>query len=171
MNDKITKIGIINNTYGIKGQIKIKLDFDLNLFNFKNKFLFIFLNDIFNPYKVKLVIKNKKNYIISFENKNDINSVKELINCDIYCLNDDLLNFKELSNQKCDFLGFIVLDNKTKKIIGKIIDLNIETLNKFLIIKNKYSKKEILIPFCDEFIVNIDYTKKIVYINIIENLI
>ena len=154
-------IGKITSTHGIKGELKIKSNFE-----YKDK-VFVIGN--------KLIIDNKeyiiKSYrchkgfdMVTLNDYNDINEVLFLINRKVYItkeessisdiiLDEDLLKFDAIINGEKGIIKEIFFAGATNKIIRILI-----------------SGKEVLVPFNKEFIKNIDKDKKEVNIELIDGM-
>ncbi len=154
-------IGKITSTHGIKGELKIKSNFE-----YKDK-VFVVGN--------KLVIDNKdyiiKSYrshkgfdMVTLNDYKDINEVLFLINKKVYIeresdsisdviLDEDLLKFNVIINGEKGVIKEIFFAGSNNKIIRVLI-----------------SGKEILVPFNKEFIKNIDKDKKEVNIELIDGM-
>lgn len=154
-------IGKITSTHGIKGELKIKSNFE-----YKDK-VFVIGN--------KLVIDNKdyiiKSYrshkgfdMVTLNNYKDINEVLFLINKKVYIekesnfirdviLDEDLLKFNANINGEKGTIKEIFFASPNNKIIRVLIN-----------------GKEVLVPFNKEFIKNIDKDKKEVNIELIDGM-
>ena len=135
-------IGKIVNTHGIKGELRIISDF---------------------PYKDRVFKKNFNIYI----GKDKINEVLKYKGSLVYINRLDLkLNDNEYL--ECDLLDFNIIINNN--IIGKLSSFeNHNNNNKIIIVKNK--EKEILLPYNNNLIENINLDKKEITYKNIEGLI
>lgn len=156
--DNYIYVGKINNTFGIKGEVKLISDFE-----YKNK---IFIKD-FNVYigmnKDKLIINTYRVHkdidMLTFNNINNINDILKYKGMNIYIKRDDLkLNKDEyLLN---DLIGFEVYDNN--KLIGIIMDYDIG--KSYTLFKVK-GEKVFFIPNIKEYIKDIDINNKRIITN------
>ncbi len=162
------KIGNVKNSHGLKGQLELKLTSNINLEEFINKNLFILINGIYKPFVIKSFFFKKNNYVISLEDLNDINKVKKIMNSSIYLSNEDIMNS---SFKKEEFLiGYDVIDYNTKKIIGRIIDIDNKKINKLITFYDFNKERDILVPFVSNFVKNINYNSKKIVLNIIDGM-
>lgn len=158
---KLIYIGKITSTHGIKGELKIKSNFE-----YKDK-VFVIGN--------KLVIDNKEYIIKSYRSHKcfdmvtlndykDINEVLFLINKKVYIekestsisdviLDEDLLKFNANINGEKGTIKEIFFASSNNKIIRVLIN-----------------GKEVLVPFNKEFIKSIDKDKKEVNIELIDGM-
>jgi 16S rRNA processing protein RimM len=151
-------LGKIVNTHGIKGEIRILSDFDHKELVFVPKF-HIYVD------KEEFIIKTyrvHKNYdMVTLEGITDINDALRLKGKNVYINRDDVIGiiFDE---------DYIDLEVYTDHLIGKVSDIRKGIKYDFLVIKGK---KEYLVPKIDEFVKNIDFDNKKIYLNDIKGLI
>lgn len=154
-------IGKITSTHGIKGELKIKSNFE-----YKDK-VFVIGN--------KLIIDNKEYIIkshrihkgfdmVTLNDYKDINEVLFLLNKKVYIskendsisdiiLDEDLVDFDVVINGKKGVIREVFFASSVNKIIRVLIN-----------------GKEVLVPFNKEFIKNIDKNKKEVKIELIDGM-
>lgn len=147
-------IGRINSTFGIKGELKLKILTDFNRFY---KGAIVLLKD-----GTKLEVENirsGKNFdIIKFKNYNDIDTSRKISNNDLYTdkepeLNENEYTYKHIKNLK-------VYDTNDN-LIGHVIDVLFLPNQEVLKILTTNEKK-IMIPFVSNFIISVDNEKIIV---------
>lgn len=158
-------IGKIVNTHGIKGELRIISDFPYKDRVFKNNFNIYIgkdkINEVINTYRHHKIFD-----MITLKNYNNINEVLKYKGSLVYINRLDLkLNDNEYL--ECDLLDFnIIIDNN---IIGKLSSFENHNNNKIIIVKNK--EKEILLPYNNNLIENINLDKKEITYKNIEGLI
>lgn len=158
-------IGKIVNTHGIKGELRIISDFPYKDRVFKNNFN-IYIgkdkkNEVINTYRHHKIFD-----MITLKNYNNINEVLKYKGSLVYINRLDLkLNDNEYL--ECDLLDFNIIINNN--IIGKLSSFENHNNNKIIIIKNK--EKEILLPYNNNLIENINLDKKEITYKNIEGLI
>ena len=103
---------------------------------------------------------------ISFEGYESIEKVSEFIGCRIFLTSgrSESLHKDEIR----DLTGYVVLDHDDS-LIGTITDI-IQNPGQWLLSIVSTSKKEILIPFHDDFIMSIDDNKKVIVMEIPDGL-
>ena len=152
-------LGKIVNTHGIKGEIRILSDFKYksdvfkignNLYIGKNK-----IQEVINSYRV-----HKEYDMVTLKGINDINDVLKYKGLDVY-INREEYNFEGIIYE--DLIGMEVYSKD--KLIGIVDDIIKSSAHPIL----KVGKS--MIPFVDEFILNVDNNKKRIDINEIEGLI
>ena len=155
--EELVIVGKVINFFGIKGELKVKSDFDK-----KEKVFKIGNNILINnePLKITSVRIHKNNYLIRVNDINDINLVTKYIGYNVYFRKRDLgLTDNEYILE--ELIGVDVMDNSEN--IGKVIE--IYTSSNMNYIKVKYSNKTYLIPLIDEYIDHFDRDTKIIYTN------
>lgn len=158
-------IGKIVNTHGIKGELRIISDFPYKDRVFKNNFNIYIgkdkINEVINTYRHHKIFD-----MITLKNYNNINEVLKYKGSLVYINRLDLkLNDNEYL--ECDLLDFNIIINNN--IIGKISSFENHNHNKIIIVKNK--EKEILLPYNNNLIENINLDKKEITYKNIEGLI
>lgn len=158
-------IGKIVNTHGIKGELRIISDFPYKDRVFKNNFN-IYIgkdkkNEVINTYRHHKIFD-----MITLKNYNNINEVLKYKGSLVYINRLDLkLNDNEYL--ECDLLDFNIIINNN--IIGKLSSFENHNNNKIIIVKN--NEKEILLPYNNNLIENINLDKKEITYKNIEGLI
>jgi len=158
-------IGKIVNTHGIKGELRIISDFPYKDRVFKNNFNIYIgkdkINEVINTYRHHKIFD-----MITLKNYNNINEVLKYKGSLVYINRLDLkLNDNEYL--ECDLLDFNIIINNN--IIGKLSSFENHNNNKIIIVKNK--EKEMLLPYNNNLIENINLDKKEITYKNIEGLI
>ena len=149
MKDMI-KVGTITTTHGLRGEVKVIGD--------NSCFSPSFTEDLFldtNPVTVvhiKTVKEQNGKLIISFKEFNDINQVERFKNVGIYAKRESLDDLEEDEVYIADLIGMEVY-NEQEQLIGVVKDYY-EYPQCYYLEVVKDGKKH-LIPFIDEFIVDI----------------
>ena len=154
------KIGVIVNTHGIKGEIRI-----ISKFDYKDR-VFIVGNTLYTDSNEELKIdsyRRHKNYdMITFNGINDIKDVLKYKGKYVYFDKDKLkLNDNEYLDE--DLIGLDVYFNNN--LIGKLDDIELNANRKLFVINNK------LIPYNDNFIESIDLSNNKIVLKNLEGLI
>lgn len=159
---EFVKIGKIVNTHGIKGELRIISDFE-----FKDKVFIKGVKVYVGKKKIEFTINSYRFHkiydMVTFTGYNNINDVEYLKGDFVYVNIDDLkLDENEVLRDK--LIGFdCFFENEN---IGKITEVLITKTNDIIRVNDK-----ILIPYISEFILNIDKSKKCIYVKNIGGLI
>lgn len=151
--DKIF-VGKITSFHGLKGELKVQSDFELKDEVFKKGFNITIDNKVFEITSMRI---HKNMYLITIDSMFDINLIEKYKGFNVYINRDDL----KLSNE--DFLVNELIDFEVfdKEIyLGKVVKIDFNSVNKFLVVKNE---KEFFIPLIEQFIEDIDLPNKKIY--------
>lgn len=163
MKKEFLEIGKIVNTHGIRGEMKVMHMCDSP--EFLCTFKTVYLNQE-TPLKVLKTRIHKNTVLMTVEGINDINEAEKYKNKMIYMdradAPDDLI-FQQ------DIIGYKVYDEYLGKEIGTLKEILEMPTYDMLVIKG--AKKEHLIPDVEEFVLEIDEEKEMIYVKTIEGLI
>ena len=151
-------VGRIINTFGIKGEIKVKSDFEY-IDRVLMKDFPIYIGIAKNKETILSYRIHKNNYLISLNGYININDILKYKGNSIYVLRNDLnLNSNEYLLK--DLIDFSVYDEDI--LLGKVIDY--EKNSQYVLLKIK-GDKTFYIPNIDKYIKNIDLINKRIITN------
>ena len=177
--NKFISIGKITKPVGLKGYLKVfsLTDFPERFNKFSrvkiyserdNKVLQDRLSNS-EDFQIKDVIFEKDFLKVLFENFESIESTEYLIGCFIVINETERKKLEKGKFYLYDIVGLDVISEGTK--IGKLVSIENYGGQDLMKIKLAKDKKEILIPFVDEFIKSIDVEKKVIDIKIIDGML
>lgn len=150
---KFYKCGHIMTTHGIKGDLKVKPLTDFDRF-YKGSKLYILHNDNYVEVKVKKASIFGNYYLVSFEGLEDINLVEKYHSDDIYVSELDRKNeLEENEYYYSDLIGMNVI-NQNNESRGVVVEIREMPQAEYLVIN--YNNKKVLVPFINEFIVDVN---------------
>lgn len=155
-------IGKLVNTHGIKGEVRILSNFRYKDKAFKKDISF-YIGDEKLEYKVNTYRRHKIFDMVTFNDINNINDILHLKGKEVYINKEDL---KIDSNKllAIDLIDFSVIIDGTKVgIISEVLDTS---ANEVLVLDTK-----IMIPYVDEYIININIKSKEIIIKNVRGLI
>ena len=156
--DKIY-IGKIVNTHGVKGELRIRSNFEFKdrVFKVNNKLI---IDD--KEYNIRSYRKHKTFDMVCLDEYRNINDVLFLVGNKVYFDKEklDLNNNEEIDK---DLLEYNVIINNN---CGKVIEIMDTGSNKVLRIK---ADREYLVPYNEKFVI-IDRNKKEININLIDGM-
>ena len=156
--DKIY-IGKIVNTHGVKGELRIRSNFEFKdrVFKVNNKLI---IDD--KEYNIRSYRKHKTFDMVCLDEYNNINDVLFLVGNKVYFDKEklDLNNNEEIDK---DLLEYTVIINNNS---GKVIEIMDTGSNKVLRIQ---ADREYLVPYNEKFVI-IDRNKKEININLIDGM-
>mgnify|MGYP001257101502 CR=1 FL=1 len=162
-------IGHVAKSHGLNGHFSIKLKLPNELCELCCHIKKIYLNTQQDP----LLISNSKinNQIflrVKISSINTREDAKKILQQTVYIKeNENHIIDTELNKQN-KFLNFTVFDKNEGKI-GTIEEIDFNRMQPLFIIKQKQQK--VLVPFVKEFIIDVNHNKKIITVNLPENLI
>jgi len=147
---------------GKNGFVKVQLipGFFDNLENIKYLFL-----DFWNQkkkFELEEIVTNKTSVFFKFQNFNDVRDTFVLLDKEIFVSKSELKNLNLDNINTKDIIGFKAF--KSNDCIGIVSDFYEAPANFVVEIKNADSK-EILIPFVESIVTEIDYKNKVLVIN------
>lgn len=149
---KFFKCGFVMTTHGIKGALKVRSFSDFNRF-FVGSRLYILHNGNYEEVKVSKVSIQGDHYLVTFEGYDDINKVLKYHSNDIYVSELDRGNeLNEGEYYYSDLIGLNVV-NQNNEARGVVIEIRELPQAEYLVIK--YNEKNVLVPFINEFIIEV----------------
>ena len=162
-------VGTIVGTFGNKGDVKIiplinPADYLLELDS-------MFIEDSSSKKQVFKVIRSKKHknvYLFTLEGIDDMNVAENLSGLSIYV---PTIEFKELQKNEYYYhdLEGLTAYTESGELIGKV-DHIMKGGNDILVIKDE-TGKEIMIPFADELVPEVNLKEKTITVNAIDGLL
>jgi len=162
-------IGILTKTHGISGELILKSD-NLQFEDiYKMDSVFIEFDGILVPFFISGVSpRGSSSAAIKFDDINSEDQASEFVNCKVYSVEVASGEKNEIKYTASSLTGYQVIDVKLG-ILG-IISEYLDFANNPLF-KIRKSKKEILLPVNEEFILEIDRIKKTITVQTPEGLI
>lgn len=148
-------VGKYVNTHGIKGEIRILSDFSRKDLIFKPKFK-LYINN--KEFIIKSYRKHKNYDMITFEGINSINDIEYLKGNNVYIKRDDINEFIDE-----DLYKYLI--NVNSKLY-KIKNILMNNFQKILVLEN-----DKMVPYVNDFILKKDDEKKIIYMDLPNNLL
>ncbi len=160
------EIGYISKTHGLKGHIILRLNELINIDDVAIKSVFLDINGSQVPYFIEECRPNNTGYIVKLETIDTVDTSKKLIGKKAFALPDFILENDESLNE---FIGYTIIDSRLGNI-GNIAAVDEKTDNAIVKVIHP-SGVEIILPFNDDFIIEIDDDLKIIEFNAPEGLI
>ncbi len=167
--EDLISIGIIKTAIGNNGSLSIipETDFPEHFKDLSEIFV-VFSDNTVRLESIESFNIRKNNIIIKFKNINNRTKAMNLKKARLMVTENELHSLEDDKNYHFNLDGFSVI-TKDNEMIGKIESIFSTNAHDILVIKN--SDKEILIPFCDNFIQKILKHDKKIIINPIEGLL
>ena len=157
-------LGFVQKSRGLKGELLISLN-SANI-EFEKRIRTVWLGDNpdqLHPWNVELLRLRGSNAFLKLKDVNSREEAEYLKGITVFVSKTDIMD----DTPVC-LIGYAVYAESDKRFIGKITNIDLNEVQQRLIIKTE--NREILIPFVDEFIKNIDDEKKQVLVNLIDGL-
>ncbi|SJZ77897.1 ribosome maturation factor RimM [Anaerorhabdus furcosa] len=167
--DKL-KIGVITNTFGIKGELKIKSFTDFTEERFaKGSKVELLIQDKYKEMTIQSAKEHKGMMIIQFKGYENINDVECFKGVELYINKSDLHPLKNGEYYFFELVGLTVV-NETGDPLGTVLRVE-EGLAHNLLRIEKLDGSTGLVPYNPAFILRVDMAKKIIQIKVIEGLL
>jgi len=165
---ELINIGVIANTHGLKGTVKVKsfTDFKEERYKKGNKLYLHFKNDYIPLTVVKYRTVKTLEYV-DFEEITHINDAEKYKGCDLYIKEE---NAHTLTNDEYYFRDLIGLEVFTDKLIGVVKDIREYPQGEYLVIK-RVGLKDAIIPFIKEFVLSVSLDDEKIVIKDMEGLL
>ena len=179
--DDMLRVGVISSTHGIKGEVKVFPTTD-------DPKRFAKLKKVYMDYCKKGIKGNsssrcielevgsvkyfKQFVILKFKGIDNINDVEQYKGMDLYVTSEDAVPLGENEYYITDLIGLKVIDEEQTEI-GTLEDVLQTGANDVYVIKanEKFGNNELLFPAIKECILNIDLTKRVMTVHIMEGLL
>ena len=167
--DEVIKIGKLQKSYGIKGEISLVFDKPAYA-GIDTEFYFLDIDRIFVPFLVEeITFITDTAARIKFEDINDETAAARFANLHVFLLRKQMPENLGEENPEWDFfIGYRVYDQYNRDL-GNIKSVDTATVNALFIVKQ--ANEEYLIPATDDFITWVNDEQKIICMNLPEGLI
>ena len=161
-------LGKISKPHGLKGEVKIFSNTDFaNLRYQKGNVVFLLSNNEYLPLKVHSFYKYKDYDVVSFEEHLDINLINDLLGKNLYIKKSDATLPKHHYHYS-DLVNLKVISESQE--IGLVKNVIHAPANDILRCINK-ENKTFDIPFVNEFILDVNLSKKEIKVKLIEGIL
>lgn len=167
---EMIRIGTIVNTFGIKGECKVKAHTDFIDERFKKgSKVYIQFNEESIPVIIAQVKEHKGMLLIQFEDWMNINDVEKYKGCDIQIRKEQQHALKQGEFYFYELKDMLVYDQNNNKIgiVEQVEESHAHNNLRVL----KEDGTTCLIPFIPAFINQVDKNKKEIVVNVIEGLV
>ena len=155
--EDLIRVGVIINTFGVKGEVKIYPDID-----YFDELERVFIKD--KEYKIEKLRDQKGIIIAKFEGIDDINQIENLKNEEVMITLEDRPELPEGKHYVGDLLGLEVI-TEDGQVLGTLDNIYNTGANDI------YEVGEILLPATDEVIKQIDMENKKIIVHLLKGLI
>lgn len=173
MASQYLKIGKIVNTFGIRGELKVFIytDFPEERFKSGNK---LYIGQEANPTQVEVTVKSAKPYknlyLLKLENLDNINDVEKYKNNYLWVSKDVQGKLAEGEYYYHEIIGCKVITTDGKEL-GEIYDILDAPANDVWIVRAYENRQDILIPYIESVVKNVNVIEKKITIKLLEGLL
>lgn len=164
----LVKIGVVANTHGLNGTLKVKsfTDFQEERYKTGNTLYIFFKNDYIPVTVVKYRTAKTVEYI-NFEEFTSINEVEKYKGCDLF-IKSEMIH--DLNEDEFYFTELIGMEVFSDSLIGIVDDVRDYPQGEYIVVK-RINGKNAVIPFTKMFIDRVDKEKRAIYIIEMEGLL
>lgn len=164
-------IGKIVNTHGIKGELKIQSYSDFDSLRYKKgNTVYIHYESQYLPFIVQTFRSHKGNSLVSFQDYQNINLVEKYKNCNVYIEKESRKPLKKGKYYRDQIKGLQAFDTNDN-VLGKVISVEETKGAQNNIRIQKEDGSEFLVPFIDEFILEVNLENQTIVIQMQEGLL
>lgn len=158
---KKIEVGWIQNTHGIKGELKVRSSTDFPDIHFQvGKKLYLEESSL--DLEIKSCRQQKNLYLLQFKNFENINLVKNWLNKKLFIDKKDQVVLPKGEYYRQELIGLEVIDEENK-MIGYVVAVE-ETLGAQNNLRIQLENKQILFPYVKDFIWRVELEKKRIYV-------
>lgn len=167
------KIGKIVNTFGIRGQVKVVADTDFPEQRFAQGAILYVMKDAdkLAQLEVDKAQVHKGTYLLSFKGYDNINQVEQFKNLWLAIDPEDQHELEEDAYYHHQIIG-LKINTLDGTYLGKVKEILVLGSNDVWVIQRpEPGKKDVLIPFIDDVVKQIDLTQGKITIDLMEGLV
>lgn len=167
--DNFLRVGVITNTHGIKGEVKVfPTTDDVNRFK-KLKQITLDTGKEHIELEVEGVKFFKQLVILKFKGIDNINEIEKYKGKDLLVTRENAVQLKKDEYFVYDIIGSTVITD-TEEELGELVEVLATGANDVYVVKSK-DDKEILLPSIKECILDVDVENKIIKVHIMPGLL
>jgi len=165
------RIGKAINTHGLKGELKIESSSDFDDLRYeKGNTVYLYWNGEYLPFTVATYRVHKGYSLVSFEGYQDINLIEQYKGA-LVCIPKDERHELEEGEYYMDELIGLMAEDEAGRHIGEVIDVEETNGAQNNLVIRKDDGSEVLVPYVDEFIKDVNLEVKSITIHVIEGLL
>lgn len=166
--EEVFKIGKINKPHGVKGEMSFTFTDDI-FDRTDGEYIIFKLDGIFVPFFIEEYrFKSDTTAIIKFEGIDSVEKARRFVNTELF-YPKSMIDENDTEPTIHYFVGYTVEDKRHGRL-GKITEIDDKTVN-MLVYVEKDNGEEILIPFHENLIEEINHNKRTIVFNLPEGMI
>ena len=160
-------VGVIANTHGVRGEVKVyPTTDDVNRFK---KLKEIYMGDEKAPLHIQSVKFQKNMVILGFKEYNSLNEVEGLRNKELFVDRAHAVKLQKDEYFISDLIGMKVVTDEGADL-GELTDVMTTGANDVYVVKTT-DGKEVLLPAIKECVLNVDMNERVMSVHIMEGLL
>lgn len=167
--EDLFRVGVIANTHGVKGEVKIFPTTD-NPERFK-KIKKVILDA--KREKIDLEIQSARFFknlvIVKFKGIDDINDIEKYKGCDLYVTRENATPLNEGEYYIADLIDMQVVDEEGNEL-GILFDVMQTGANDVFVVKLKENDKELLLPNIPDCVLDVNMEERTVKVHVLDGL-
>ena len=166
----LIKVGTVTKTHGLNGAVKMIPEGENQEAYLDLKKLFIGkteqTSDLFAVENASIM---QNHILFELGSVKSIEAAKKLLNQSVF-VTQKIYDTLDIQILDIDLQGFKIFDANKKELIGEVIDLEMTKAHPILTVITE-NKKEILIPFVDEWVLEVKKRSKTIEMNLPDGLL
>lgn len=167
--EDLFRVGVIANTHGVKGEVKVFPTTDAPE-RFK-KLKSVILDT--KREKLTLELQSARFFknlvIVKFKGIDDINDIEKYKGCDLYVTRENATPLDEGEYYIADLIDMKVVDDEGKEL-GVLFDVMQTGANDVFVVKLNDSDKELLLPNIPDCVLNVDLENGVITVHVLDGL-
>ena len=167
--DDLFRVGVIANTHGVRGEVKVFPTTDAPE---RFKVIKTVILDAKRE-KITLEIQSAKFFknlvIVKFKGIDNINDIEKYKGCDLYVTRENATPLNEGEYYIADLIDMLVVDEEGDEL-GILDDVLQTGANDVFVVKLKESGKELLLPNIPSCVLNVDLDDRKVTVHVLDGL-
>ncbi|GAA0349858.1 ribosome maturation factor RimM [Bacillus horti] len=172
--NKLFKVGKIVNTHGIRGEVRVLTTSDFKEERYRKGNVLYIVKDVKSTEAASVTIESHrvhKNFdLLMFEGHPSINDVEKYKGSFLMVTEDDRVELTEGEYYYSDIIGCEVI-TEDGEALGKIKEIISTGANDVWVIQRYAQGKDILIPYIEDVVKDIQLANKTITIHVLEGLL
>ena len=171
--EDIVAIGKFQKTHALQGELNAIVDVQEDYAEDDKPFI-VDVDGIYVPFYIESIRpKVSTSYLVKLAGVDSQEEAQQFVNKEIYAMRSDLIDYFETDGETFvdpdDIEGYEVVDSRLGDL-GKVKEVNDATANVLLVVDTP-DGDELLVPFVDEFVEEIDQDNKRIVVSLPEGLL
>ena len=167
-NKDVFRVGVIANTHGIRGEVKVFPTTDDPSRFIGMKEILLDTKDQMMPLTVERARLFKNLVIVNFKEYSNINAIEKYKGHDLYVTREHAIPLEEGEYYIADIIGARVVTDEGEEF-GELVDVLTTGANDVYVVKHQ--GKEVLLPVIPDCVLARDLEEKIVTVHIMKGLL